>query len=620
MPDVDIYQKAVVEHRSGPACVAAAPGSGKTSTLIRRVIALLEAGTPPQQILTITFSRSAARTFRSRLAPMTTKVPVRTFHSEALHVILSPPLSWRLDPLLSESASLSLWHELLGPRTRHCPQAIGPLRDALDPEAVASAIELVRVARENPEEHPSLSPVFQAAARAFRIAKRARRVIDYSDLVLMALDVLERSEDLLALHTPSALIVDEAQDTNPSQMRLVELLGKGAESLVVVGDPNQAIYGFQGADPTAITKFSTRFPGASLYTLPHTYRCSHSVSAVANALIPKASEMVPATPMRGMVGTIAHLQDYDEAPWLAEEVLKLQTESPGLSILVLARTNMDLEPPAAALRRLNIPFRRQGGASAFWGLPEVDGTLDMARVAANPLDMIAACRLAAWPPRQQLTYTAQIRSILREGGPPAGYRALADSDFAALRVEHLLVPALNANENSHPRDLITRMIDSEIWRLMLPSWLSVERAETNLGILSSIARKTNSIESLLTCATSSASQEAEDLPSVTLSTAHGAKGMEADLVFVLGMTRGRWPHSKSISERALAEERRLLYVATTRARSICVWSTYEKRGNIKVAPSPYLEEVQSSLGLPTLSGSLVDWLDWSTANTMHSAL
>ena len=579
---------------------------------MRHILALLGEGVPPDRMLVISFSRSAARTFRERLAPTTTKVPVRTFHSEAIHILSSPPISRHMDRLLSDSARTSLWHELLGPRTRYCPRAIGPMGDGVDPDAVSMAVEIARLAGRDPVSDETLPPAYRSAAKAFRLTKRDRRVVDYTDLIVMATEALEQSTEALTAHTPLALVVDEAQDTNATQMRLVELLAAGAKSTLVVGDPNQAIYGFQGADPSTISHFDVRFPNASIYTLRRTYRCSSAVAATANALMPHGTSSIqPTTSIRGLVGTVVHNQDYDEAPWVAAQVQKIQAARPGTTVLILARTNLDLEPMSASLRQARIEFVRLGGATGFWNLPEIDGMLDMARLAADPLDMISACRLATWPPRRHSTHTSMVRAILAEGGPPHGYRALADSPAAALRVEHLIVPSLRSTPTTHPGDLIGGVIDSQVWRKMTPPGSPTQRIGSTLSILSSIARQASSIESLLATALYDAGSQSQQQPAVILATAHGAKGMEADVVVVLGTEKGRWPHSKSVGSEAISEERRLLYVATTRARTMCVWSGCKMRDGKERAPSPFIADVQATVSVPTLSGDLADWMTWA---------
>lgn len=611
---IDPAQEMVVAHRSGPACVSAAPGSGKTSTLVRHVLSLLDDGVLPERILVITFSRSAARTFRSRLASTTAAVPVRTFHSEAIHILRSPPSSRPLDRLLSDSAQASLWAEVIGPRTRFCPSAIGPLRDVLNPELVSTTVERVRLAGKDPTRDPTLPPVFRSAASAYKAAKRHRRVVDYTDLVTLACTTLVRNPAVLEAHSPDYLVVDEGQDTNATQMRLVQLLGTRAQSLLVVGDPNQAIYGFQGADPSALTHFSKRFPGATTYRLPLTYRCAPAIAATANALMEpcSVSPIVPTRTIRGLVGTVMHAEADFESDWVAEQAKNLLKMEPAVTVLVITRTNLDLEAPAASLLASGIPFTRLGGATGFWGLPEISGLLDMLKLAADPSDMVAACRLATWPPLPRANYAPAIRAILAHGGPPAGYVTLAESYAGGLRTKHLITPALRSTARTRPRDLIAGVVESGVWRKLVPPGYSHDRIGSNLGKLNAIAKRASSIESLLSMASfEKPPEDDEKAERITLTTAHGAKGTEADVVLILGTEMGRFPHAKSLDDASREEERRLLYVATTRARSLCVMSACVKRDGRPQTVSPFLADIEATLHLPRLTGNLKDWMTWA---------
>ena len=629
MVKLDRWQQAVADHRGGPAVCAAAPGSGKTATMVAHVVNLLREGVPPQKILVLTFSRSAVQTFRTRLAASGVQgartVVVRTFHAQALQVLRHSGRQ-RQARLLSEWEARGLWHQALGPKTSSCPEAIGPVQ--LDVDELVGRVEQARVRGEHVGESADLDPIERAAARAFAAIKRRRGVVDFTDLIVDANDLLASNPEIAHRMAPQAMLVDEGQDTNRLQMHMVRALHEAAPEshLVLVGDARQAIYGFQGADPSAVTAFTRWFPAGRTFVLPVTYRLSPAVAGAANALAQMfADEMlrepiVTAGDERGWVGVVHHDGDEDEVAWTVRTAQTLSKRQDRPEVLIVARTNNDLAPVAVALRAAGVKFN-QADPMAYWRLPEIDGLLDAFRLASNHDDVLAACRLAAWPASPRKNLDGLVQRVLAAGGPPTGYACLADDKATRMRYELLVQPAIDASATSSPFDLLHRIMANDVWKQLVPERM-LERAQETIPTMYSSARLTPTVASLLHEAQSAVMADSTlnpDIP-VTLATAHGAKGMEADVVIVLRCEAGRWPHARSTGPAEREEEIRLLYVAVTRARRVCVLSACPTRhpvsGFVQAIDVGYpLASVRAAEAAAWIDETLADRTSQQTATT-----
>ncbi|MHB1783575.1 MAG: UvrD-helicase domain-containing protein, partial [Acidimicrobiales bacterium] len=298
---LDLDQRRITEHRRGRALCAAAPGAGKTATLVELASELLDhdEGTRlrPEQLHVVTFTRSAARTFSSRLArrigePTADRVPVRTFHAHALRWLEDTPQAKKLLKLppysiADERKVVAMWHEVCGPPTASCGVAVGPLD--LDISELQMAIARVRARGEDPATAEGLVPAERAAFEAYTKLKLERELVDFDDLIESTVDLLEH--DTLGPHLRNkvqAILLDEAQDTNALQMRIVELLD--APVTFLVGDQHQSIYGFQGADPEVVAKFARTSPTLTRYRLERSYRCPAAVAHAATLTLRRGGD------------------------------------------------------------------------------------------------------------------------------------------------------------------------------------------------------------------------------------------------------------------------------------------------------------------------------------------
>lgn len=527
---LDPEQRAAALLPDGPAQVIAPAGSGKTTTLIARLGVLLDRGTPPDRIGVVTFNRAAALELRARIAsrlagsnPDATRIEVRTLHAMARQVLLDA----------EESVEL-LRDRLPVLRAVRRAQAAAALPDEADeipePAELDTMISAWKV--EGREPTTAAAPLVAAYARALR----ERGAIDFDDLLLRALTLLADRTELRRRWQArfSHLLVDEFQDVDAAQLRLVRVLAEPERNLFVVGDDDQTIYAWRLADVRRILRFGDDYPGAQRVQLATNYRCPPQVIRLADALISHNDERfakrIDAAPGAGdgrqgsvSVLSLAH-------PGWAERIATLAAGCDGgrSTLCVLTRTRSELLPVQRALIHAGIPHA--------CSLP---AALDAAAV-VQLLAHLRGCEAGAPPVTSLLAARRQLRWQRRDERDDLG-----DDDHAA--------------------------IDALI------GW--------SVGY--------DRVDRFLAAAASAAARLAElrrpDAP-VELATVHAAKGREWQTVIVLGMEEERMPNGRSLADaadptRALEEERRLAYVAVTRATRRLVLAYHPGR------PSRFLAEM-----------------------------
>lgn len=605
---LDLDQRRITEHRRGRALCAAAPGAGKTATLVELASELLDTGggtgLRPEQLHVVTFTRSAAQTFSSRLAqrigePTAARVPVRTFHAHALRWLEETPQAKKLLDLppysiADERKVVAMWHEVCGPPTTSCGVAVGPLD--LDISELQMTIARVRACGADPAVAEGLVPAERAAFEAYTKLKRERELVDFDDLIETTVTLLEH--DTLGPRLRDkvrAILLDEAQDTNALQMRIVELLD--APVTFLVGDQHQSIYGFQGADPQVVAQFARTSPTLTRYRLERSYRCPAAVANAATLTLRRGGDeesAVVSTRDGGVLLEGAAASQGGEIEFIANEIAALSKATPTPSILVVARVATDLEPLSTALRLREVKHSLSS-PTGFWGLPEIDGLLDAARLAVNPTDIVAAARLAAWPPSRKLHLDASLKAIVGAGGPPHGYKELRLLEHDRGRYDRLVVPVLSAGPDVSAYELYKRLDPLDLVSPFVPEFMKERASATIIDFLNQAARFDN-LDDLLSLASAqkSISAASGSTENIQLSTIHAAKGGEADVVFVMATEEGRLPHAKSGDE-GEPEERRLFYVATSRSAGIVCWTRSDARGKRAPSMSRYLAEIVEEL-------------------------
>jgi DNA helicase-2/ATP-dependent DNA helicase PcrA len=654
-PRLSEEQRAAVSVLEGPVRVVAGAGTGKTAVIAARFRRLLEAGADPASILVMTFTERAAVQMRERILAETAipEAPhVGTFHSLAMRWLREEGRPVGVHPAFQILAGPDRWilmRELLWDLgdpalvgAERPDDLVAPLLKLLErtkQELVAPARLQAWVAHVEDEERRAL---LQAAAHLFRAyAGRCRRegLLDFDDLLVLAVRLLGEHADVgerLAARFPWVL-VDEYQDTNLAQERIVELVAGPGGNVCVVGDDDQSIYRFRGASRASMDRFVACFPAAVTLALGRNRRSTRSIVTAARSLIERNPERldkpIAADPEREdgePVELWRCVTAEHEAAEMAAEIARARAGGQALrGIAVLARTHAIARPVAAALAAAGLPYRHWAGQGLF-RRPEVRDLVAYLRLLHDPSDLLALARLVSRPPLGlDLTEVlAQLRAgesaqaplrVLASWPPTAAWAELV-AELSALKatlgVDELLFELLNR----------TRYLDVLLPRL--PDGMEGRRVTANVSRFAELVaeycerRRDHSlslfvehVDLVLRSGLDEDVADVEDVEdAVQLMTIHQAKGLEFDLVFVPALVEGRLPQPRrrdGVSavgglelpaalldpgvrgrEDQLAEERRLCYVAMTRARRRLVLSWAERyEGGRAWRPSRFLAEL-----------------------------
>ena len=617
-------QREAVLHFEGPILVLAGAGSGKTRVLTTRIARLIEHhGVDPRHILAVTFTNKAAGEMRERVARLLGEEPegmwAGTFHAIGARMLR------REAPLVGRTASFTIYDEddSLALVRRMMEQARISTKEWA-PKALRAEISDAKNALVTPEEYAAraLHPVERAAAVVYPLLERALRdanAADFDDLLVLLVRLLEQHAERLADYRRrfQFILVDEYQDTNRAQYRLISLLGGEHGNVLVVGDDDQSIYGWRGADIRNILDFEKDFPAARVVRLEENYRSTPQVLALANAVISantsRRGKTLRATRGAGETVTlVGSLDERDEAEFVTTELLSRRAADETLAlrdIAILYRTNAQSRALEDACRARAIPYRLVG-AVRFYDRREIRDLVSYLKLIANPADDEAFRRAVAAPRRglgestiEQLAARARAAGIpllaaagradLHDGLRPAQRQALIG--FAAL-VTRFRARATDAAVD----ELLLQLIEEIRFEDAL-------RAEGKDGL-----DRLDNVRELLTGAAETVIDEGGELgltpldhflqramlvtdfdrqdktaDAVTLMTLHNAKGLEFPLVFITGLEEGLFPLSRTHdAPKELEEERRLFYVGITRAkRKLFLSHARSRRRNGETMPS-----------------------------------
>ena len=600
-------QREAVEHVDGPILVLAGAGSGKTRVLTARIAYLIqEQGVAPQRIFAVTFTNKAAGEMRSRVATLLGANPkglwIGTFHSLSARLLRREAAALGFGPnftIYDQDDSESFIKRLLEQR--------GLSPKANPPRAIHAVISSAKNHLLLPEElgAQAESPLERAAADIYATlgpALRQANAMDFDDLLLHPLTLFREHPERLAYWQQrfEHVLVDEFQDTNAAQYRLVKLLAAQHTNLCVVGDDDQAIYGWRGADVRHMLSFQQDFPGATLIKLEQNYRSTQVILDAANGVIAENTRrlgktLFTATPGGEPVTLLAAADERDEAEWLAAELVRRSAEAdvPYEGMAILYRTNAQSRPLEEAFRFRGIPYRLVGAVS-FYERREVKDVLAYLRLIANPADDEAFVRIVNVPRRG--IGDASLSQLLRtatQWGRPLLETARAAERIADLRPNvreafqalARLIDELRARvADADPATALEQVIAAVGYGPYLADEgpEGIERLENVQELIAGAAAwaetavdegdeggATSSIERYLTQAAlvTSADQGTGDPTGVTLMTVHMAKGLEWPVVTLAGLEDGLFPLARAAAEPGgLEEERRLCYVGLTRAR------------------------------------------------------
>jgi DNA helicase-2/ATP-dependent DNA helicase PcrA len=527
---LDPEQRQAVIAPRGPVCVLAGAGTGKTRTITHRIAYLVQRGlVAPQQVLAVTFTARAAGEMRTRLRALGAGgVQAQTFHAAAFRQLR---YFW---PRVHET---QMW-QLADNKFRLVMQAankVGLATEKEDVRDVAGEIEWAKSSLIGPEQYPAAAaaagrdaPVLpeqlSKAFAAYEQLKNRAQALDFDDLLLHIAAILEDQPEIAEEFRSRyrSFVVDEYQDVNPLQQRVLDAWVGNRDDLTVVGDANQTIYSFAGASPKWLIAFPRRFPDATLVRLERDYRSTPQVVGLANQVIGAARERPAGTRLKLVGqrpdGPRPDFAEYDdeteEAEAIARKIAQLAKRGVALSeMAVLFRVNAQSEVYEKALSDAEIPYQVRGG-ERFFARPEVRQAM-------------VTLRAAAAHGADEEDLPATVRAVLGEVGladePPAGGAARERWESLIALVE--LAEELAATVPDAGLDRYVAELDA--------------RAE---------------------------SQHPPTVEGVTLASLHAAKGLEWDAVFLVGLVEGTLPIQHADTDAAVEEERRLLYVGVTRAR------------------------------------------------------
>ena len=586
-------QKEAVLHEKGPLLVLAGAGSGKTRVITHRLARLVERGVDPRSIVSVTFTNKAADEMRERARRILGGRPllsfVGTFHSFALRFLRRHAALAGLPPRFSIADSadqLALVKEAM--------EEIGVSEQVLPAGAVRARISSAKSSLITAQAYADSQTDYagERVGRVFLLYEKklaAAGALDFDDLIFRAVRLLRERAEVAQAEAARVrhLLIDEYQDTNTSQDALVKLLGRGADSLCAVGDEDQAIYRWRGAEVEHILRFDEDFPGARIIPLERNYRSTSGILDAASGLVANNRRRRPKRLLadRG-AGARVRLWRFDEDRTEAETVARaIEDRRDGAGdVAVLYRTNAQSRPFEEELVRRRIPYVVVGGMK-FYERAEVKDALAYLRLAARPEDDLAFRRVVNVPARGIGSATLdRIAKAARESGkswweasanPPA---ELTDRARTALSRFRAIVSELAERAKTEPPSaLLEHLLEATGYAALYDRTEDSEDVarRENLAELVSSAREferrsgedATLAEYLDSVSLATDAEAASGGRGVTLSTLHAAKGLEFPTVFVVGLEEGYLPHGQSAEdEDELEEERRLLYVGMTRAK------------------------------------------------------
>src|SRR4051794_20475756 len=630
--DLNPEQERAVRTTDGPLLILAGAGSGKTRVITARVAFLIAQGVDPSNILAVTFTNKAANEMRERLLGIiekeqAKKVTMSTFHALCLRILRAgiDRLGYKNNfSIYDEGDQLGMIKKII---TRTAARD-----EKLDPNVAKASISK---AKNNgwapPEDEESL--VGTVFARYNRELKTANAV-DFDDLLLLTVQLLNEHPDVRRRWRERFryLMIDEFQDTNKLQLELVTLLADERRNVAVVGDDDQSIYGWRGAEVSNILEFEHHFPNPTIVKLEENYRSTSAILGSANALIRhnprrRAKRLWSASGAGEKVRLVEAPNDREEGQFIAEEIQRRRLDSgaPWEAFAVLFRMNAQARVLEENLRRLQIPYRIVGGKS-FFDRREVKDLVAYMSVLVNPADDANLLRIINTPARGISAATVQSAlewSVRNKGSLWAALQSpnlmseFSNRTATSIRNFVELIEDYQtklAQPLSEPSPVMTKLIaEIEYAAELRRSCKTADEAnarESNLhDMLRDLAhftqRSTKGLRGFLDEIVLDQEREEEkqdDIEKkrgVTLITMHAAKGLEFAHVYLIGLEEGLLPHDRSKAEGSLDEERRLLYVGITRARRTLTLTHCRDRMKYGSAsacyPSSFIKELAPEL-------------------------
>ncbi|MFY2512029.1 ATP-dependent helicase [Acinetobacter soli] len=587
MGELNPQQHAAATTQAQHCLVLAGAGCGKTKTIVARAAYLIEQGVPANQIQILTFTRRSASEIVARvelaLGEQAKGLRASTFHTFCMYLLRRVPKAFGLEQfsIIDRDDQLMMFRLIRGKDDKKNPNQLPKPQELCDLYSFArnTRQKLSEALEKQHPEYLAFKDQIAKIMQEYETRKRARSFLDYDDILAIVASALDQSEGLVdyVASICKHMLVDEMQDTNPLQWALLEPL-KDKVSLFCVGDDAQSIYGFRGADFENIHHFKERVPDAVVYKLEKNYRSTQEILDLSNWLLDQSEiqydKRLDAYRGEGIKPRM-HIfpNEFDEAKWVAIDIKErhyLQGHN-WSDHMVLVRSSFAARHIEAACIAANVPYRFIGGMKLL-ETAHVKDLLSLLRVIANPLDDIAWMRfLTLWNGVGDVGASRLAQQLLLQPEFELIFNQL--EQFGRIPVETLLMMKqmmVLKQEVQACVGLGIQAIEAQLAENYKKDW---SRRQGDFELVKQLASKHGQLsefleEYVLDPVSISEIERQSDTDVVTLITIHSAKGMEQKVCYVANVTAGQYPHARAQGDfDAVEEERRVLYVALTRAQN-----------------------------------------------------
>lgn len=610
-------QKEAIMHRDGPAMVLAGPGAGKTYVITNRVKALIdEYGVKPEQILVVTFSKAAAVEMKERFEMMTggRRLPVRfgTFHSVFFQILR---LAYHYE--VKDIATPALKYRFLEETLNETGYEVDDKKEFLsDIEKEISRVKGEGIEIDCYFSSACSAEIFQKMYRGYQEKLQRHRCLDFDDMVVYTYQLLKEREDIRRRWQAQFryLLIDEFQDINRLQYETVCMLAEPENNLFIVGDDDQSIYGFRGARPGIMLSFPKRFPDTKQIVLGVNYRCSDEIMKAAERLIGKNNERYEKhiVANKGKEQPV-HMKKCENLPDEAEKIVaQIQMyQKEGIAyqeMAVLFRTNMQMRLLAGKLMEHGVPFTMRENLPNLFDTWMAKDIMCYLQLALGNRSREKFLKIANRPVRY-LSRTAFTESEVSFDKLRA-YYAVKNQEWMEERIWNFEYDLKNLASLSpyaaihfirkgigYDEFLKTyadeRNVNADDWFDVLDEMQEMARDKKSIPeFLSFVENYGDTLEEIRQ---EQKKQQVKEEPGVSLMTMHASKGLEFPVVFVPTLNEDIVPYRKAVQEGNLEEERRMLYVAMTRAKTYLHLSFVKERFHKEAEPSPFLYEISPAL-------------------------
>lgn len=617
LTELNELQREAVAHINGPCLVIAGAGSGKTKVLTTRIANLINEGVPSYHILAITFTNKAAKEMKERIGKIVDNCEsfVGTFHSFGMRIIRENVLKLGMErnfTILDSDDVLSLIKKILKDK--------GYDTKEVSPSYIRNRISFIKNEMLTNAEiekffQSEMEKIAYEVYLEYNVKLKKNNSVDFDDLLWLPVKLFKENPDVLEHYQDKFqyILIDEYQDTNEVQYKLVKLLAEKYRNLFVVGDPDQSIYQFRGANYKNILNFEKDYPDAKVISLEDNYRSTEMILEAANSVIKNNKERKEKN-LRSHHGKglkIKYMRAYDEKNEIAlviSEIKKLFLDGyKKKDIAVFYRTNAQARVVEEQFLKANIPYKVVG-SYYFYARKEIKDLICYLRLILNFHDNVSLERVINVPKRG--IGTTSIRKLLEKASAENTSMFDVLSSPKEMEFKNLLIELKKDSESLSLTELVDDVLEKSGMKreLELDSSLESELRLDNLMEFRSITKTyedtTGSVdlgdflEEISLVADISEHKNEDDV--VTLMTMHSAKGLEFPIVFLVGMEEGLFPHQNSFNEEdGIEEERRLCYVAITRAKERLYISNAKSRmmygQTNRNMPSRFIEEIDSGL-------------------------